>query len=111
MKKILYLILDSGEAALDAYESIKKSGYNGTLIESASLRHALDLGYPEDRYFFSLAAYEASKDKEESTFALFIVDADKLETLKETIREHTDNFHKVKGAMFSRTIDDYEGTI
>lgn len=111
MKRILYLILDSGEAALDAYRSIKKSGFNGTLVESASLRHALDWGYPEERHFFSLAAYEASQNKEESTFAMFIVDEERLEDLKNTIREHTDHFHKVKGAMFSKKIEDYEGVI
>ncbi len=111
MKRILYLFLESGEAALEAYSSIKKSGYNGTLIESASLRHALLFSEPEDRHFFSLSAYEASLHKEESTFAMFIVDEDKLESLKETIREHTDSFHKVKGAMFSKKIEDYEGVL
>ena len=111
MKKILYLILESSEATSEAYESIKNSGFNGTLIESASLRHALDYAYPEERHFFSLSAYESSKNKEESTVALFIVDNEKINILKDTIRTHTDNFTKVKGAMFSIDLIDYEGTI
>ncbi len=111
MKRILYLFLESGEAALEAYSSIKRSGYNGTLIESASLRHTLDFSELADRHFFSLSSYEASQNKEESTFAMFIVDESKLDDLKNTIREHTDNFRKVKGAMFSKAIEDYEGVL
>ena len=30
---------------------------------------------------------------------------------KEVIRENTDNFKKIKGFMFSRPIEDYEGSI
>ena len=109
MKKILYLILGKGAVALDVLDSIKKSGYNGTLIETASLRHALDDSFPEDKHFFSLVNYE-SHLKEESLLALFVVNEESLEPLKQCIRDHTDNFRKIKGGMFSRSISDYEGT-
>ena len=109
MKKVLYLILGKDAVALDVLDSIKKSGYNGTLIETASLRHALDDSFPEDKHFFSLVNYE-SHQKEESILALFVVDEESLEPLKACIREHTDGFRKIKGGMFSRSIADYEGT-
>ena len=109
MKKILYLILGKGAVALDVLDSIKKSGYNGTLIETASLRHALDDSFPEDKHFFSLVNYE-SHLKDESLLALFVVNEESLEPLKQCIRDHTDNFRKIKGGMFSRSISDYEGT-
>jgi hypothetical protein len=109
MKKILYLILGKDAVALDVLDSIKKSGYNGTLIETASLRHALDDSFPEDKHFFSLVNYE-SHLKEESLLALFVVNEESLEPLKQCIRDHTDNFRKIKGGMFSRSISDYEGT-
>jgi len=109
MKKILYLILGKDAVALDVLDSIKKSGYNGTLIETASLRHALDDTFPEDKHFFSLVNYE-SHLKEESLLALFVVNEESLEPLKQCIRDHTDNFKKIKGGMFSRSISDYEGT-
>jgi hypothetical protein len=109
MKKILYLILGKDAVALDVLDSIKKSGYNGTLIETASLRHALDDSFPEDKHFFSLVNYE-SHLKEESLLALFVVNEESLEPLKQCIRDHTDNFKKIKGGMFSRSISDYEGT-
>ena len=109
MKKILYLILGKDAVALDVLDSIKKSGYNGTLIETASLRHALDDSFPEDKHFFSLVNYE-SHLKDESLLALFVVNEESLEPLKQCIRDHTDNFRKIKGGMFSRSISDYEGT-
>jgi hypothetical protein len=109
MKKILYLILGKDAVALDVLDSIKKSGYNGTLIETASLRHALDDSFPEDKHFFSLVNYE-SHLKKESLLALFVVNEESLEPLKQCIRDHTDNFKKIKGGMFSRSISDYEGT-
>jgi hypothetical protein len=109
MKKILYLILGKDAVALDVLDSIKRSGYNGTLIETASLRHALDDTFPEDKHFFSLVNYE-SHLKDESLLALFVVNEESLEPLKQCIRDHTDNFHKIKGGMFSRSISDYEGT-
>jgi hypothetical protein len=109
MKKILYLILGKDAVALDVLDSIKRSGYNGTLIETASLRHALDDSFPEDKHFFSLVNYE-SHLKEESLLALFVVNEESLEPLKQCIRDHTDNFRKIKGGMFSRSISDYEGT-
>ena len=109
MKKILYLILGKDAVALNVLDSIKKSGYNGTLIETASLRHALDDTFPEDKHFFSLVNYE-SHLKDESLLALFVVNEESLEPLKQCIRDHTDNFRKIKGGMFSRSISDYEGT-
>ncbi len=81
----------------------------GTLIETASLRHALDDTFPEDKHFFSLVNYE-SHLKDESLLALFVVNEESLEPLKQCIRDHTDNFRKIKGGMFSRSISDYEGT-
>ena len=109
MKKILYLILGKDAVALDVLDSIKRSGYNGTLIETASLRHALDDTFPEDKHFFSLVNYE-SHLKDEPLLALFVVNEESLEPLKQCIRDHTDSFRKIKGGMFSRSISDYEGT-
>lgn len=109
MKCILYLILESGHAALETFESIKEKGYNGTVIESASLRHSLEDAFPEDKHFFSLANYERVMDGRGATYALFIEDENNLSQLKDTIRELTDGFKRVKGAMFSQKIEDYEG--
>ena len=110
MKKVLYLILENGEAALEVFESIRKKGYNGTLMHTTSLRHAMDDNQPEDTHFFSLAAYERLHNHGEAMFGLFVVDEGELGELKKLIREHTDDFKSIRGGMYSRDIEDYEGS-
>ncbi len=110
MKKVLYLILENGSEALGVFDSIRAAGYNGTLMRTASLRHALDDDQPEDTHFFSLAAYEHYHDHGEAMFALFVVDASELDELKSMIRSETKSFAKIRGGMFSRNLEDYEGS-
>ena len=47
----------------------------------------------------------------QSILVIFIVDEDKLETIKNVIRDYTDNFKAIKGCMYSRPMSDYEGSI
>lgn len=108
MKRILFLILENGSAAIRALENIRSSGYNGTLLGGSSLRHALEGKLPEEHSFFHLAHWEA-ENKDESTVSMFVIDNDKVDELKKTIREHTENFQSVKGAMFTLPLEDYEG--
>ena len=110
IKKVLYLILENGNEAISVFDSIRQAGYNGTLMRTASLRHALDDDQPEDTHFFSLTQYEHFHDHGEAMFALFVVDEEKLEGLKAMIRVKTDNFEKLAGGMFSRSLEDYEGS-
>lgn len=109
MKKILYLTLEVSSDTKKVLEEIKNDGYNATMISSGSLHHAFD-DLPEERHFFSLRQIEKAQNNE-SVLGLFVVSEDKLEHLKEVIRKNTDNFKKIKGFMFSRDIEDYEGSI
>ena len=91
MKVELTLVLKTTERAYGALEAIKRAGYNATVMTSESLRHAVD-------YY-------------ESILGVFIVENDRLEDLKRVIRETTKNFTEIKGFMYSRAIDDFEGSI
>ena len=109
MKRIVYLVLKSTPDAIRTLEEIRRDGYNATIMTTESLRHAMD-ELPEERHFFTLRQVEKMSTNE-SILCLFIVDEDKLEHLKEVVRNNTDNFNKIKGFMFSRPIEDYEGSI
>ncbi len=109
MKMILYLVIKSTPDAIHTLEEIRKAGYNATVMTTESLRHATE-ELPEERHFFTLRHVEKVQTND-SVLCLFIVDEDKLANLKEVIRENTDNFKKIKGFMFSRPIEDYEGSI
>ena len=109
MKRIVYLVLKSTPDTIHTLEEIRRDGYNATIMTTESLRHAMD-ELPEERHFFTLRQVE-KMSANESILCLFIVDEDKLEHLKEVVRSNTDNFNRIKGFMFSRPIEDYEGSI
>ena len=109
MKTELTLVLKTTERAHETLEALKSAGFNATVMSSESLRHAVDY-YPEEHHFINLRHLE-QKDSLESVLCLFIVDNERLEQLKNVIREYTNNFREIKGFMYSRSIDDYEGSI
>ena len=109
MKVELTLVLKTTERAFDTLEALKKAGFNATVMSSESLRHALDY-YPGEHTFINLRHIE-QKEEMESFLCLFLVDDNRLEDLKNVIREYTSNFKEIKGFMYSRPIDDYEGSI
>ena len=109
MKVELTLVLKTTERAFETLEALKKAGFNATVMSSESLRHAVDY-YPEEHTFINLRHIE-QKNEMESVLCLFVIDDDRLEELKSVIRYYTDNFKEIKGFMYSRSIDDYEGSI
>jgi len=109
MKKELYLVLKSTDKAFSTLEGLKEKGFNATVINTESLHHAVDY-YPGEHHFFTLRHLEKA-DTLESILCLFVVDESKLETLKQIVRDYTNNFQDIKGFMYSRSIEDYEGSI
>ena len=109
MKYILYLILKNTSNSYHILEQIKEHGYNATLVSTESLRHAID-EYPEEHSFFTLRNFETQK-LQESILCMFIEPEEKLDELKQIIRLYTNCFNDIKGAMFSRKLEDYEGSI
>ena len=109
MKVELTLVLKTTERAFEALEALKQAGFNATVMSSESLRHALDY-YPGEHTFINLRHIE-QKEMLESFLCLFLVDDNRLEDLKNVIRKYTNNFKEIKGFMYSRPIDDYEGSI
>ena len=109
MKAELTLMLKTTDRAYETLEAIKSAGFNATVMSSESLRHAVDY-YPGEHTFINLRHIE-QKELLESILCLFVVEDNRLEDLKNVIREYTHNFSDIKGFMYSRSIDDYEGSI
>lgn len=109
MKKILFAVLERGQATDELYSDIIESGYNGTLIKTRSLKHVLH----NDAFKAVLSLSQIAEDTHEAgqnATIFVIVDEDKLNALKSKIREHTDNFSSIHGAMFILPIEDFEGS-
>ena len=109
MKKELYLVLETNSRAYTTLQEIKAQGYNATVVSTESLRHAVDY-VPNDHHFFNLRHLEKQVDFE-SILCLFLVDEEKIDSLKQLIRNQTNYFKDIKGFMYSRTVEDYEGSI
>ena len=109
MKIELTLVLENSKRVYSTLQEIKAEGFNATVVSTESLRHAVDY-VPNDHHFFNLRHLE-KETQFESILCLFVVDENRLEELKELIRKQTNNFLDIKGFMYSRTIDNYEGSI
>lgn len=109
MKIELKLVLKAYDRAYEILNTIKNAGFNATVISSESLRHAVDYS-PGDHHFINLRQLE-QKEFMERVFCIFVVDEGRLDELKKVIRECTDNFTKIKGFMYSKKIEDFEGSI
>lgn len=111
MKTLVYVILDRGEETDEIFSSLLESGYNGTLIKTQSIKHILN------QEQFASSAVLSLSDLAENTHAsgqnstcFFVLEEDKLEDFKGIIREKTDSFKKIHGAMFEVPILHYEGS-
>ena len=109
MKKELFLVLKSSDRAFDTLQELKNEGFNATVISSESLRRAIDY-YPGEHHFYNLRHLEA-KSSQESVVCVFVIEEVRLSHLKQVIRDYTNNFKDIKGFMYSRDIEDYEGSI
>ena len=105
----LYLVLKTSPAAYRTLEELKAEGYNATVLSGESLRHAVDY-YPEEHHFLSLRHLEKT-DFLQSILCLFVLKDEEVERVKQTIRGYTENFTAIKGCMYSRPIEDYEGSL
>ena len=110
MKRLFYLILENeNDLAFHVFETIKSKGFNGSIVSTESVKHIVD-ELPEDNHFFNLRQYENRTIKKEGLMCMFVVDEDKIDALKQIVRDNTNNFKTVKGGMFSKKIDDFEGS-
>lgn len=107
--KELYLVLKSGPQAQHALEELRHKGFHGTVISSDSLRTIFE-DLPEEHTFFNLRHYEKGTASP-SIVCLFLLNDEKVEQAKAIIRDATSSFRAIHGAMYTHSIDDYEGSI
>ena len=110
MKRMLVLILDHGNIVDSIFKELSAKGFNATVLQARSIKHLLEDEEHDDITFFNLNHLEKGISFPASTFCYFIVEEDKLDSLKESIRETTDNFKRIKGAMYSYPVSDFEGS-
>lgn len=111
MKNLLILILDHGDLVDDIFHELSKNGFNATVLNARSIKHIIEDEEETDDIHFLNISHLNKNTFATTTTCYFIVDDVELNKLKDLIRTSTDNFKKIKGAMFSYPINDLEGTI
>lgn len=109
MKAILNLYLALNEHTYELLAKIKEAGYNGTIINTVSLKHELEGTEEDEVHILTLHAIE-KRHVTESLTCRFVVEESQLEELKQIVRDLTGHFSLVHGGMYSRLLPDYEGT-
>ena len=109
MKYILNLFIENNDKSFLFLRFLRANGYNGTVFSTASLKHTLEDITDDDKIFINLQHLDP-KSLVETTYCFFIVEEDKLEELKQLIREKTNQFTTIKGGMYSYALHDFEGS-
>lgn len=108
MKHMLFTILEVCSKTDTLLHALSKYGVNGTIMPSTSLKHAILQGN-ETPTFVTLRHLMPTKF-EDTTALVMIVDEEQLEDLKNEIRKISNNFKDIHGCMFSKKIDEFEGS-
>ncbi len=96
---LLYVISENTDNMHAMLKELSQAGFNGTIIPTASLRHAITC----DTYI--------GHDKYQSNTTLYIVvKGSDLERAKSIVRDVTQNFTLTKGGMFDVELHGYEGS-
>lgn len=107
MKTLLFAILDSNPKAEALLQNLSKAGFNGTVISTAGLHKVLPKLEGQGA---AIALSSLVDDLPAGNFTLLIVvDDDRLEEVKDLIREGTGGFVSVKGGMFALPLPFVEG--
>ena len=109
MKYILNLFIENNDKSFLFFRFLHTKRYNRTIFSTASLKHTLEDTTDDDKIFINLHHLDP-KSLVETTYCFFIVEEDKLEELKQLIREKTNQFTTIKGGMYSYALHDFEGS-
>lgn len=109
MKQLLFVVLENKPATQEIIHELSRRGFNGTILSSTSIHNYMIDEEEDTPSFFSLAHIAENKFVHNTTL-YFILEEEKLQEVKEVIREITGNFTIVRGGMFKSPITDFEGS-
>ncbi len=109
MKHLLFVVLENKPETEEVIHELSNRGFNGTILSSTSV-HNFMLDEEDDVPSFFSLAHISEKKFVHNTTLYFILDDEKIDEVRQIIREITGNFEKVKGGMFETPIEKFEGS-
>lgn len=108
MLQLTFIILDDNDLAEKALKELDAKGFNGTVVPSTSLKHALK-DNKEMPLFISLSHLDSS-EYANNTCMFILAEKERAKEISTIIRSLTDDFKKCKGAIISLPVEYYEGS-
>lgn len=109
MKYLLFVVLENNLKTVELIHELSQKGYNGTVMASSSLKHMLE-GEQEDTLHFVSLSHLHPENLSQNTTVYFILDENKVEEVKQLVREKTNQFKNTKGGMFTTPLESFEGS-
>ena len=109
MKYMLWTVFEDSHATQELLRNLFANGFNGTMMGASSVNHTYSQNVKAKQPMFSLSDF-AEGVKECNLAVTFVVDEEKLDDLKSLIRQGTDGFKTIHGAMMVLPIAYYEGS-
>ena len=107
MKQVLFTVFEDGVKTHELLLLLKQDGFNGTIMGSSSVNHALR--GEKKGAFFPLSEY-AEGVREPNLTIFFLVEEERMLELRGKIKEATKDFQLINGCMFSLPVTSYEGS-
>lgn len=109
MKSVLFTVLEAGSSVDELLAILHQNGFNGTYLPSASFNSLVGNLNEEEPAVISLGRALQGTKKENPAF-FSIVNDETFPALRKIIEDYTENFKKIKGAMFMWPLSFFEGS-
>lgn len=111
MKVLFIAILDKNECEQELFSRLMQKGYNGTLIPTTSIKHALLGSGVEPVPIFAGLRHVVETTENANSTLFIVIDLDSMEEVKSIINDVTDNLAHHAGMMFAVPLIMFEGEI
>ena len=102
------VILDSTKDTSNLLTDLAGEGFNASVLATTSLKHVLK--EPDDEPLFLSLKHITTKQYEESTTIILVIDEEKIGLVKGIIDKNTNNFTSTKGCFMVLPLEQFEGS-
>jgi len=106
---LFFVTLEDGSEFMKVLAAMKEHGMNGTVLDSTSLKHALENNHEEELPLFGKLSSIVNNEVPMSHTLMAVIRDEKLEEAKEVVHNNTKGLGRKKGIMFATPISFWEG--
>jgi uncharacterized protein YaaQ len=109
MKQIIFAVFEAGSNIDELLHELHDKGHNGTYLAASSFNTLVNSVGEEEPSVLSLTRALGGQIRENPTF-FSVVNEEDLPVVDAIIEKYTDNFKKIRGAVFACPITFFKGS-